>query len=407
MMSRLLSTKYRILLVVLLGGLFATPSAVLSQVAGTDAKALAQWMDAYVNLPAAPSSEELPRYVPAWFDEIELRTETDEFMLNRQRYNLRGKPRLPHVRRAERRVQNAQRAGLNDLGKEALADGRADALSYLFELATDVREAALVDTIFQVQSRLVDVTRLRVVEPGYDVEKVLDAEDELAKIDLRLKELQSISNVLAPPVRPDALAQLEQIRFRLLALLSEGPSAFPGQQVALETIDAEMALERAENMSFLKFLQVEYRSSPDPDDLTRELLSVGGSISFPKRERNIRQLDELKVKRLEEIYDLEIKKQEQLREFNDAVSTLQRAFKQYDEFKSKIVARKVRRERLSQTYLQASTARPEALLRLSRRNLSDRLNLLQIEEDIREGYAALLGDYVTLDAAGIQRWVLK
>ncbi len=382
-------------------------TALFGQVISQDAKALVKWMDAYSNLPSTPSQDELPKYIPGWFEEVEIRSETDEFMLNRQRYTLRGDPKMPHVRKAERRVQNAQRAGLKSIGEEARSDGRADALSLLFELATDVREAKLIDTLFHVQSRLVDVTRLRVVEPGYDVEKVLDAEDELADISLRLKQLASLEKSINPPVQPSALLNFEDIRFRLVALSDEGPSATPDQAATIEQIDAEMALERAENLAFLKFLQVEHRSSPDPDDLTRELWSVGGSIAFPRRERHIRQLDELKIKRIEEEFETELKRREREREFKDAVLDLKLTFETYDELKAQLTERKARRERLGQTYLLSSNSRPEALLRLSRRNLNDRLDLLQLEEDIREGYAALLGDFILLNEEGIQRWVLR
>jgi len=109
----------------------------------------------------------------------------------------------------------------------------------------------------------------------------------------------------------------------------------------------------------------------------------------------------------EEEFELELKKSEREREFKDAVLNLRLIFESYDELKAQLVVRRARRDRLGQTYLQSSIARPEALLRLSRRNLNDRLDLLQLEEDIREGYAALLGDFKTLDAQDIQRWVLR
>lgn len=387
--------------------LLLSPTSLTGQAVSPDAQAVVDWMDAYANLPEGPSNEQLPRYVPGWFEEIEARTETDEFSFRRQRYTLRGEPKLPSVRRAEQRVQNAQRGQLSNLGADELADSRADALTQLFEIATDLREAALVDTLIQVQERLVDLTRLRVVEPGYDIENVLDAEDDLADLKLRLKELKSLNDDVKTPISPNQLVDLEDIRRYLLAIIEQGPAQALGQNLSLEQIDAEIALERAENLSFLKFVQVQYRDSPDPNDLTREQLSVGGSISFPRRERHIRQLDELKVKRLEERYDFDLKARERERKFSDDIANLQRLVERYEDLKANIQARRLRRDRLSQTYLQSSQTRPESLLRLSRRNFSDRLNLLQLEEDVRESYAVLLGDFITLDAAGIQRWVLK
>jgi len=383
------------------------PYTLSGQVVNADPEALVAWMDEYANLPAGPSEGEIPLYTPGWFNEVEIRSETDEFRLNRQRYVLRGEPKMPHVRKAERRIQNAQRNGLEGLGDDVLSEGRADALALLFELATDIREAKLVDTMFNVQERLVEVTRQRVVEPGYDIEKILDAEDELAELGLRLKELRQLEKTVTAPVLPSALVTLEDIRFRIIAIANEGPVKPARLAAALEVLDAEMALERAENLSFLKFLQVEYRSSPDADDLTRELVSVGGSLAFPRRERHIRQLDKLKVERLEEVYDYELKMSERERAFTEAIRELQQMFELYDGLKVQLQSRRVRRNRLGSTYLLSSKARPESLLRLSRRNLGDRLNLLQLEEDIREGYAALLGDFMRLDAEGVKRWVLR
>jgi len=371
-----------------------------------EAKVLANWMNNYASIPAAIGQDELPKFVPGWFDEVEIRSETDEFMLDRQRYVLRGEPKLPHVRNAERRLQNAKRSGLGDLSYDALAESRADALELLFEKHIWLQEAELIDTLYNLQARLVDVTRLRVIEPDYDIEKVLDAEDELANIGLQKKRLEKLKMISTPQIDAEALVKVEDIRLHLLDLKEIEPAVATEQASTLEKLDAEMALERAENLSFLKFLQVEYRSSPDPTDLNRELFSVGGSLAFPQRERNIRKLDELKVERLEKLYEFDLKKQEETREFTDELLKLQLLFESYDAFLQQVETRSARRKVLSETYLKSTESRPEALLRLNRRTIRDQLTRLQMEADIIEGYAVLLGDFIVLDAAGVQRWVL-
>lgn len=404
---------------VLTGVGLAVGSAATAPAQGVDsadvlllAHQTATWMEGYAALPPALGPGAVGTYRPGYFERVELRTETDEFDFERQRYALRLTPLLPHVRRAERDLQEAQRAQLNALGGEARADAYADALSLLFELATDAREASLLDTLRSVQVQLVAVARRRLAEPGYDVENALDAEVDLADLELRLGELRSLALDVTPPIPLARVVDFAQVRERLLQLAARGPGADPGDDLAAElaVLDAEAALERAENRRWFDFLQFEYidgRGDPLDGNVFTERARVGGGIQLPRRSRHIRDLDELTLERLEAQREAALDARERRREFDDAVGELQRAIAQHDALASRLAERARQRERLLDAYLKSTQTRPETVLRLRRRGLRDRLDLLQIEEDIREGYAELLGRYTVLDAAGVARWVLK
>lgn len=369
-------------------------------------------MDAYAALPANERAAALEPFSPGYLERFELRTETDEFDVGRQRYALRLTPMLPHVRRAERTLQEAQRAALAGLDAEARADAYADALRLLFELATDARELALLDTLHAIQRQLVQVARRRLAEPGYDVENALDAEVDLADLELRQAELRALAADVPPPVPLGRVIGFASVRGRLEVLAGRGPEADPGDDLAAElaVIEAEAALERAENNRWLDFLQLEYidgRGDEVDGPLFNQRARIGGGIQLPRRRRNIRDLDELELERLEAEREAELDARERRREFEDAVAEIRREIAQHDALRSRLVDRAETRERLLAAYLRSAETRPEAILRLRRRGLRDRLQLLEIEEDIREAYAELVARYTTLDAAGVARWVLE
>ena len=397
--------------------LLARGSAALGQGAGEPAAAqlaerTAAWMEAYAALPADDRVAGLRTFTPGYFERVELRTETDEFDVARQRYALRVTPLLPHVRRAERALQEALRAELATLDAESRADAFGDALQLLFELATDARELALLDTLRAVQTQLVDVARRRLAEPGYDVENALDAEVDLADLELRQGELRALAADVEAPVPLERIVDFAQVRERLERLAAGGPEPDPGDdpRAELAVIEAEAALERAENNRWLDFLQLEYidgRGDRVDGPLFNQRARIGGGIQFPRRARNVRDLHELEIERLEVQREADLDARERRRAFDDDVAELRRAIAQHEALRSRLAERAATRERLLAAYLRSTQTRPEAILRLRRRGLRDRLELLQIEEDIREGYAELVADYTTLDAAGIARWVLR
>ena len=345
-----------------------------------------------------------PSFEPGWLEQVELRTETDQFAAGRQRFAARARPKLPHVRRAERALQEAQRAALRagDPGEaqELLAGG----LLVLAEAVADVRERIALDSLLAVQRRLLEVTRQRIMEPDFDVERVLDAEDELDDLRLRADQLDARLLRRSLPVGADALATLPQLSTRLGELAAEPVDLLRTYAEDLAVIDAEMKLERAENLMLLDFLQLEYRSGRE---VFNEQLSVGASIRLPRNPARIRALDELQLERLEEERDRERRTERTRRQRDDDIAAVRELLEVHAARVVAVRARRERRERLAAVLRQSDQTRPGELLKLRRRSLRDRLALAQLEEDIREAYHALIGEYVPLTEASLTRWVLR
>lgn len=394
----------------LLAALCGAASPVLAQASPDDearaiAEAIVAYLDDYADLPDGDALDELPPFTAGRIDRVELRTETDEFDFALQRYALRAQPKMPHVRRAEERLQRTQRAGLATLDGEARADAYAAGLLVLFEVATRRRELLLLDTLATLRRQLVATARARLAEPGYDVERALDAEDALADVELRRRLLVSgVDQTAAGALPTERLVGVAEIGRRLGDLATAGPDAPVRGDGELALLEAEMALERAENLQIVDFLQVEYRGQ---QEFLREGVSVTASVRLPRRARNIRDLDELEIERLEQRRELELEARERRREFDRDVAELRRLLDHHAATAEEHVTRAERRERLAAAYARNAATRPDQLLALQRRGLRERLRLLELEEEIREDWAALLGEYLRLDAERVAAYVLR
>ncbi len=369
----------------------------------TDAEALLVWMDQYASLPAKLDVAAVDEFSAGWLEKVELRTETNRFDPGRQRFAARAQPKLPHIRRAEERLQSTLRSKLVSEDEEAQAEAYSDALTALVEAATDAREIALLDSLIETQVQLVKAARLRLAEPNFDVERVLDADDELSSLRLRQQQLATRLQRVALPISTTRLVDLPLVNERLNLLLQE-PLNVVAEDVDLSIIDAEIKLEKAENLSVIDFIQLEYDSG---EELVEQKYNVGISVQLPRKPSNIRQLDELKLERLEEVQNLRLSKAAKQRELREAAARIQLDIDRYQALASEILLREARRERLLEVYLLSEQTRPEDLIKLKRRTLRDRLQLLEVEEDIRGGYIRLISKQLPITAATLEQWVLR
>ncbi len=367
-----------------------------------DAELVVSWMDGYAALPATDPAGGAGEFRPSYLSRVEVRTETDQFDFAQQRYALRAVPKLWYIRRAERDLQRVRRSRLGTLLDEELGEARGDALELLFDLVGAGLELRALDSLQRVQRRLVEVTTRRLVEPDYDVERALDAQEDFAETDLRRADLAGYLTETELPIGLDRLVGTAEMRQRLLQLESAGPSP-ADRSLKLAQIDAEAALERAENLQLIDFLQVDYRG--DRNELPQQV-SVGASLRLPQRLRTIRDLDELAIERAEATYEVELERAERIRNLSSDIAEMRRAFASFDRLQEQATVRTSQRERLRKAYLKSQLTRPEAVLRLERRSLRDQLDLLATESKLRERYARLIADYVALDADGVRRWVL-
>ena len=367
------------------------------------AESLRAWLDGYRDLGGGAPAETLEEFRPGYLEQFQLRTESDRLDPGRQRYAVRLLPKLPHVRRAERRLQEAERTALAERPLDARRDADAAALRQLFDAAGDAAELRLIDSLIDLQRQLVEVTLRRLAEPNYDVGRVLDAQDDLSDLELRRERLDARIGFLSAPLPFDRLIAVGDLSAALSSLSTLGPQ-LPAEPSRLAILDAELALERAENQRWLDFVQVDYRS--DLLDPNRRY-SIGGGVELPLRPRTITAIDKLAVQKqqlaLDEALDLRVATAELTEDLNELAAALVA----YRALERSLELRRANRLPLERVLREQSETQPESILRLRRRNLSDRMRLLEEAADIRAAYARMLGRHFALTPDLLARHVVR
>ena len=368
------------------------------------AESLAAWLA--LEAPAwAADPESTEAFRPRYFDQVQLRTESDRLDRARQRYSVRVRPRLPHLRKAEREVQLAQRMQLTPRPQEATAAARGDALMELFGMAALQRELVHIDSMLAVESSLIRVSRARLVEEDYDVERLLDEEDDYAETLARREVLGQLLASRLPPLPLERIISSEAIASKMDSLFAQEPTVWSAERSAsaLALIDAETALEKAENWAIINFVQLDYRSDLLPG---KERYSIGGGIDLPQPNSRNRDLDELQIERAAEQQRLALEREEAQRAHVESFRELQTLFLELAAAQKSAQSRIARRTQLRAVLVTDATTRPDALLRIERRDLQDRGDVLDLELEIADRYAEWLAESIELDAASLADWVL-
>ncbi len=366
------------------------------------AEVLRVWMSDYAGFGEAGLVEPLAEFRPGIIEQLQLRSEADRLDLGRQRYGVRVQPKLPHIRRAERDLQQAERTRLEDLGLSAGRDADEEALRQLFGLAAEAQEMRTIDSLIELQRGLVEVTFRRMAEPNYDVDRVLDAQDDLADLRLRRERLSRRAAARPSPLPLDRLVDVWDLPARIATLRTLGPQPLPASG-KLAVLDAELALEKAQNNTWLDFLQVNYRSDLE---VAKSRYSLGGGLEFPLRTSALPAVDKLRVERQQEQIERAVDLRVQERELTTALDKLSLALEQYGALLRSLEERKRNRIPLERVLASSPEAQPEDILRLRRRTLTDRLSLLDLAADIRDDYASLLAEHYRLDVEMIAAYVL-
>lgn len=369
--------------------------------ASPSARRLAEWLDDFADVPRLDVSALGDPYRPSVFAQVQFRTEADRLNPNRQRYAVRAEPRLPYLRRAERELQDAQRAALPVADAPAEREGAAEALAVLFDLVTVERANGELAANIHLHDSLLAVTRLRLVEPGFDVERLLDVEDDRSELAAARDAGDALLARQPLPVPADAIVSAAAALARASDLLALGVRPDGRLAAELALIDAAVAFERADNWKVIDFVQLDYRSDLEQD----ERFSVGFGIALPHA--RVRKLDELELERVEETHRARLRDRERQRDLERAYADLLAAADELFALQAVVAERRRRRDRLAGVLATSAETRPDDLLRIRRRNLRDRLDLIDAEADVLEAYAELLAESGWVDADDLDRWVLE
>lgn len=244
-----------------------------------------------------------------WVDRVQLRTQTNRFEWERQRYSARVSVNGIGEMRAERRYQQANlfvaETRHRTLLHAALAERYALLLDYrqaLHEHDLYQRLAAVYDDKFRVLQTLVahgaDTDVDDVIRAEYDRDEALL---RLAEAAQKIQRLLEYIRVLAPnfseadAVDTSGFLQPEQI----LVLAAGIPDAGHARPDLLEKtakvarVEAEYLAEKARSHQMLDFVQIRHDNRPN-EPLRRDL-AVGIGLNLPYRGTSVYKMAELRI----------------------------------------------------------------------------------------------------------------
>ena len=341
-------------------------------------------------------------FSPGWIERIELRTEANRLDAERQRYSIRFRPLLPHIRQAERRLQQAQRDQLQVIGHDLKLDLQSLTLLQLYDQMHMVQRIELLDSLYQLQGRLLKIRQLKILDPESNPLDLLDAEEDHADLALSLQNLRAALSEEALLIPLAQLVEVEQIAERL-AYLEELKPDSRELELELSYIQADVDLQIAENRLVIDFLQFDFRE----DLLGAERFTVGGSIRLPRVRKHIRAIDELEVERVERSRKSAIEQWKFEQERRREITELRLAIGAYEAFRDEMLSRKARRMQLFDALGQAPEQQQEVRLGLLKKNLQDELDLIDEAAEIHERYVELLSQTALLSPQLIESLLVR
>jgi len=223
---------------------------------------------------------------------VQLRSETRDFLFDRQEYSMRINPSgFRAISKQKGLYQNRlEMATLeNDLDFNTQLEKR------YFQIVNYVATTEFIELIAERQKQLMDKSRIlkeSMYDINFDVTDLVDTEDQLKAIELKLKnlkeaqqkqqsEMKQIMNGLRDSIAFtfDDLIDPEQIIEKSKAEYSTTePLKIRLQKLELNTMKSELDLSTAKSNQLLDFVQVKYEG--DNEFVFQENISVGIGINL-------------------------------------------------------------------------------------------------------------------------------
>lgn len=334
-------------------------------------------------------------------DEVQFRTETRDFDLERQQYALRVSPNAIGQKKYSKAYYQNMLSEFDTRWSEALNKALRDRYLLLIDLIKTRRYLAA-----QKQQQLVLEDRITVLKKnstavGFNYQDLIDAENDYQKslldmIDLEQDEVRyqqqamdmlGSTNPLA--INNSGLINVEFISRWLSTLPSTADSTninMTRNQNNLRQIELEYLEERAQSKNVLDFVQAEYRN--DEREGVIEDFRIGVGLNLPVTKSSQSKLNRLSLERLEQENDLQTYKINLQRELEVSRSKLEVLIKKYETVNAFIESSDT--ENSLQKYLSIDGISPLTLLGVQESIIDNELRLYSLEKDIFQEYINLL-----------------
>lgn len=220
----------------------------------------------------------------SWIEKAELRTETDEFDIARQRYAFRVTPSSRKVNQALKDLKGAYDSKLSILEGEydqeyIQSAYKATLSAYKIDLQSDLQEQLLKVLTDQdkVYQKLLDAKN------SYAV-RWLDVQKEIAELQADIYENQARQLLYIDENRSidwSSMIDINSIQESIIIIESMGPNQAADLDYTIESeiLNKEMELIKAESGTFFDFIQADYKG-PGDDPLS-ERVSVTAAFQLP------------------------------------------------------------------------------------------------------------------------------
>ena len=328
----------------------------------------------------------------SWVDGIDIRTETDEFNFNRQRYLVRVSPNTPKMRKAQDNLHQLYlkqpdfKYGL--LEKDFIEIAYKEVLKFY----ESTNQLAIKEELLIVLQDQEKVLRKLNQLSGNISKDWIDVQQDIAQLDIelykereKLKLLQSngsrfnTKDLLPAENILDKIAEQNTNLFQLQA---------QDYDIKNLIIEREEELEAAEQKKLLDFVQIEY-NGPHDNEL-KERVSLTAGIRLPFSSNRKLKMEEIAIEK--EILQQERLAEKQVDQYKekDQKSQLVLLTKELIFTKEQIAIENLRYQRIAEKSSEQAGGNPLFLLYQKENSLKRKLDILELEMEIYQEYIDFL-----------------
>ncbi|MFK7774070.1 MAG: hypothetical protein AB8F94_18100 [Saprospiraceae bacterium] len=334
-------------------------------------------------------------------DEMEFRTETNDFRLQEQQYVLRGRFHTKAQQQAHADFQQAK-IELNTIDEQLLMQDllrdRYDAIvkvSYFEKLLAAKKEQKIL-----LEDRMT-VLKKSINLPKFNILDLIDAEDDLHLADRDILRLKNALNLAQQKIfrysnqrgylKTDDLQMIDMEQLMEVARsLSTEPSTAHATLVKrnlnVNLAAKEQAIRRTQEENTFDYFQAQIGGTDDRG--FRQNFSLGMGITIPVRNRQQQNLDELEFEKIDEglkYEELKIELKERMTQIRLEMETQYELYQLLDQQLENSQA-----DEVLEQYQKVAGASPIAMLKLKGSKFKKELEQFRIQQDIYLLYVELL-----------------
>ncbi|MEM9884485.1 MAG: hypothetical protein AAF849_01230 [Bacteroidota bacterium] len=328
-------------------------------------------------------------FQPAWIQKTEIRTETDNFQLQEQQYQVRLSPSTPKIRKAEKRLQQLYREeALEDVleRKERFVLGAYENVLRAYALA---QLLALEEKLLNISKKEVQISEQLILVNQLQAEDWLQVQTQLLEVEQRVAAYKIEYNLITEnkALLWDNFMTIEQIVEAVEKLLPTD-LIIEDIQTKINLIEGEMDLEAAKQKKYLDFIQLEYNSNPQ--DIFREKAAISAAFLLPFKGSRKLKMEELAIEKMGIAAEADLQNQWQVAQVLQLKNDILMLHQQLLVSKKRTADFQARTDLLLQRLQKSEQADPLLLLSAQRQAIEANINHLKLENKIRELYLELL-----------------